>query len=77
MKPPPLPPITLCKAKNLLKKIFSGSVKTAEKFLIYKQKDFKGQEVNRMFVIREPWLDFPLFGEDNPLLDWVKDTICY
>ena len=30
-----------------------------------------------MFVIREPWLDFPLFDEDNPLLDWVKDTICY
>lgn len=52
-------------------------MKTAEKFLIYKQKDFKGQEVNRMFVIREPWLDFPLFSEDNPLLDWVKDTICY
>ena len=50
-------------------------MKTAEKFLIYKQKDFKGQEVNRMFVIREPWLDFPLFGEDNPLLDWVKDTM--
>lgn len=52
-------------------------MKNAEKFLIYKQKDFKGQEVNRMFVIRDPWLDFPLFGEDNPLLDWVKDTICY
>lgn len=30
-----------------------------------------------MFVIHEPWLDFPLFGEDNPLLDWVKDTIRY
>ena len=29
-----------------------------------------------MFVIRDPWLDFPLCGEDNPLLDWVKDTIC-
>lgn len=30
-----------------------------------------------MMFIREPWLDFPPFGEDNPLLDWVKDTICY
>ena len=29
-----------------------------------------------MFVIRDPWLDFPPFGEDNPLLDWVKDIIC-
>ena len=29
-----------------------------------------------MFV-REPWPDFPLFGEDNPLLDWGKDIICY
>lgn len=30
-----------------------------------------------MMFIHEPWLDFPLFDEDNPLLDWVKDTICY
>lgn len=28
-----------------------------------------------MFVIREPWLDFPPFGEDNPL-SWLEDLIC-
>ena len=30
-----------------------------------------------MFVIRDPWLDFPLFDEDNPLTTWLKDTICF
>lgn len=28
-----------------------------------------------MFVIHEPWLDFPPFGEDNPL-SWLEDFIC-
>lgn len=28
-----------------------------------------------MFVIHEPWLDFPLSGEDNPL-SWLEDLIC-
>lgn len=28
-----------------------------------------------MFLIRDPWLDFPPFGEDNPL-SWLEDFIC-
>lgn len=28
-----------------------------------------------MMFIREPWLDFPPFGEDNPL-SWLEDFIC-
>ncbi len=28
-----------------------------------------------MMFIREPWLDFPLFDEDNPL-SWLETFIC-
>ena len=28
-----------------------------------------------MMFIREPWLDFPLFDEDNPL-SWLEGLIC-
>lgn len=28
-----------------------------------------------MMFIREPWLDFPPFDEDNPL-SWLEDLIC-
>lgn len=28
-----------------------------------------------MMFIHEPWLDFPLFDEDNPL-SWLETFIC-